>query len=508
MTRECARIEPMKKLLIICVILSSYSSFGQLTYEKRLEFELKDGYGGETISDFGSDGMILRSQNTENVNGKKEIKFDSYSTDLEVEESVTFMIEDDYYISKTVRTENRIHTIFRTKKGDYKVHTIRAGSLEQHTASFMLPRTVVIKSSLVVGTTVYFNTQNKKLFEMYAIDWTNGEVKVIPIRIDGFKWNRMRSLNMQTVEGAEEAILFLRAFVSKKEADIYAMHFDGKGNLMRKYRIKEPEGKNFIGFTTSKIGEDHYILSGTFSSGSVNTSEGLFFAELENEKLNYTEFYNFIDLQNFFTYLSEKSQEKIEKKKEKKANRGQELKVNYFIAEHKVIVLDDGYLFLGEAYYPTYRTEYYTTVVNGQTVTRTRQVFDGYQYTHAVLAKFNKSGQMQWDQIFEMYPSYKPMSVKRFIQIAEGAQDALNLVFSNRSTIVSKSFSYDGEVIYDKTSEPIETNLEGDQTKRSFSNISYWYDTYFLAYGSQVIKNKEEDKKKRKVYFISKIKFE
>lgn len=75
MTRECARIEPMKKLLIICVILSSYSSFGQLTYEKRLEFELKDGYGGETISDFGSDGMILRSQNTENVNGKKEIKF-------------------------------------------------------------------------------------------------------------------------------------------------------------------------------------------------------------------------------------------------------------------------------------------------------------------------------------------------------------------------------------------------------------------------------------------------
>ena len=499
----------MKNLLFtIILLLFVYTNYAQLTYEKRLEFELKDGYGGETILDFGSDGMILRSQKIENLDGEKEIKFDSYSTDLEVEESVSFMIEEDYYISKTLRTENRIHTIFRTKKGDYKVHTIRAGSLNQHSASFLLPRTVVIKASLVVGTTIYFNTQNKKSFEMYAVDWTNGNVKVIPVSIDGFKWNRVRSLNMQTVEGEDEAILFLRAVVSKKEADIYAMHFDGKGNLMRKYRIKEPEGKNFIGFTASKIGDDHYILSGTFSSGSVSTSEGLFFAELEGQNLNYAEFYNFIDLENFFTYLSEKSQEKIAKKKEKKANRGQELKVNYFIAEHKVIVLDDGYLFLGEVYYPTYRTEYYTTVVNGQTVTRTRQVFDGYQYTHAVLAKFNKYGQMQWDQVFEMYPTYKPMSVKRFIQIAEGEQDALNLVFSNRSTIVSKSFSYDGEVIYDKTSEPIETNLEGDQTKQSFSSISYWYDNYFLAYGSQVIKNNEEEKKKRKVYFISKIKFE
>src|SRR5690606_24529791 len=170
--------------------------------------------------------------------------------------------------------------------------------------------------------------------------------------------------------------------------------------------------------------------------------------------------------------------------------------------------LDDGYLFLGEAYYPTYRTETYTTYVNGQPVQSTRQVFDGYQYTHAVLAKFSKEGDIIWDQIFEMNPSYKPMAVTRFIRIAKGSQDALNLVFANRNTIVSKSFSFDGEVIYDKTSEPIETNIEGDQTKRSFSRINYWYDDYFLAYGSQVIKNKEEEKKKRTVYFISKIKFE
>jgi len=170
--------------------------------------------------------------------------------------------------------------------------------------------------------------------------------------------------------------------------------------------------------------------------------------------------------------------------------------------------LDEGYLFIGEAYYPTYRTETYTTYSNGVAVTQTRQVFDGYQYTHAVVTRYNKYGEMVWDQIFEMYPSYKPFFVKRFISIAEGDQDALNLVFASRSRIVSKSFSYEGEVISDRTSDPIETGLDGDKTKWSNSNVDYWYDDYFIAYGRQKIKNKEKGQRKRFVYFVNKIKFE
>jgi hypothetical protein len=42
------------------------------------------------------------------------------------------------------------------------------------------------------------------------------------------------------------------------------------------------------------------------------------------------------------------------------------------------------------------------------------------------------------------------------------------------------------------------------------SDIKYWYDNYFLAYGISVIKNKDGDKtkRKRKVFFVSKVKFE
>jgi hypothetical protein len=220
-------------------------------------------------------------------------------------------------------------------------------------------------------------------------------------------------------------------------------------------------------------------------------------------------------LDNFLSYLPERKQERLEKKKDRKEKKGKEFNIDYRILAHEVMPLEDGYLLLGEAYYPTYRTISYTTttMVNGMVTTRliTQQVFDGYQYTHAMLSKFDKEGNLMWDEIFEMWNAYKPFHVKRFISIAEKNQNSLKLVFASRNKINAKSIDFGGSVILDSQSEEIQTTFTGDKTKASFSNLAYWYDNYFIAYGQQKIKNKEDandTKKKRKVFFISKIKFE
>ena len=97
--------------------------------------------------------------------------------------------------------------------------------------------------------------------------------------------------------------------------------------------------------------------------------------------------------------------------------------------------------------------------------------------------------------------------MKRFINIAEQSQDAIKLVFATNNRIASKSFDFNGQILTDEMSDEIETGSDSDKTKRAFSNIAFWYGNYFLAYGSQTIKNKEEEKKKRTVYFINKIQF-
>jgi len=113
-------------------------------------------------------------------------------------------------------------------------------------------------------------------------------------------------------------------------------------------------------------------------------------------------------------------------------------------------MMNDGYIFIGEAFYPTYRNEtrMVTSYVNGRPST------------------------------------------------------------TMQTTLV---FDHDGEILFEHQTDEIKTNFEGDKSKYSFSEIENWYDNYFIAYGSQKIKNEDtnnRNNKTRHVYFINKIKFE
>ena len=79
------------------------------------------------------------------------------------------------------------------------------------------------------------------------------------------------------------------------------------------------------------------------------------------------------------------------------------------------------------------------------TTTHTEQVFDGFQYTHAVLVNFDSEGKIVWDQCFEMWPAYKPFYVKKFISLAQDNEDAINMVFVSKEQICSKSIDYSGK---------------------------------------------------------------
>lgn len=500
----------MKKYLFALIgLLMIQSVNSQLKYEKRIEFELKDGYADEKMFTFGERGLLMRSKKIERVENDEEWKFDFYSTDITLETTKTFRVDRKYYLDETTQINGRLHSFFRNKKGEYALHSIDSKTMEEFVVKGSFPKKTWVQEMLIIGDYAHFYTRFKKReLYLYSLNWKTGESKKTPINIPNYKTKSLSLLRMQQFEETDELLVFVRAVSGMKTNEIVVVRYDSQGNYLERFLLTEDVERNFISISASPIGDKHYVFTGTYSSNKTNSSQGLYFCESENGKMNYVEYYNFADLENFFTYISDRKQEKIEKKKERKKKKGRELKFKYLIADHPVIVLDEGYLFIGEAYYPTYRTETYTTYSNGVAVTQTRQVFDGYQYTHAVVTRYNKYGEMVWDQIFEMYPSYKPFFVKRFISIAEGDQDALNLVFASRSRIVSKSFSYEGEVISDRTSDPIETGLDGDKTKWSNSNVDYWYDDYFIAYGRQKIKNKEKGQRKRFVYFVNKIKFE
>lgn len=503
----------MKNICLILTInlLISISAKSQISYENRIEIDLKDGYSNEEIFEFGKHGFVMSSKKQGTTKKKKEWKFEKYNTKLKLAQTKNVLLDKKFYVDETFTNDKRLHSLFKDRKGNFSIVTIEASNLKTTKVNGTFPKQSWIKDMSILGDYAFFSALIKKTPFLYSVNWKTGEKKLIPILVDNIKPKKMSIMNFQVLESSNEIFVYAKAIINKKTSDIYVIRLNNKGAKEGAFNLTKNIEENIIDVSALRLDEGKYIYTGTYSTKYTSSSQGLFFCQAENNKVDFIKFYNFLDLENFLSYLPKKSQKSIAKKKEKKENKGKELNINYRVIPHEIIPLDDGSLFLGEAYYSTYRTETYTTTstVNGvtTTTTQTREVFDGYQYTHAVLAKFDKKGKLLWDEAFEMWSAYKPFYTKQFISIAEKGQNSINLVFTSRNTIISKSIDFNGSVLQDIQSEEIQTNFENDKVKRSFSNINQWYENYFIAYGSQKIKN-VDGKRKRKVYFISKIKFE
>ena len=168
---------------------------------------------------------------------------------------------------------------------------------------------------------------------------------------------------------------------------------------------------------------------------------------------------------------------------------------------------------IGEAYYPEYEkiattTTTTTNMGNGMTSTRTHTSytyhFIGYRYTHAVIAVFDKNGEMLWDNCFEI-GDVLTYNLREKVKVMNDG-DNIVLAYSEGGYIKYKIIK-DNEVVQGKDEVKIETLKEDDNVKRnSNSDLDFWYDNYFLVWGFQKIKNdNKESKGKRTVFYFNKI---
>ncbi len=505
----------MKKALIF-LALSSLSALlvAQITYQKRLEFELKDEYTGEKITAFGKQGFIMTASRYHSTIKQTEWKYDLYNTQLEQIDTRGVFLPKKMGLDETYSDEERIHRLFKDKLGNFSIVTIEAATLAETIVEGQVPKKSRITEMAILGDYAIFKASIKRSPHLFTVNWKTGKTQTIPIIIKGLVPQKTSLFDLQILPESREIFAYIYASVGRRKSDIYVIRLNENGEKEGIFNLTKDIDHNIVAISASKLSEDVYAFTGTYSSKSTSMAEGLFFCQADGENIDFIEFHNFLDLENFLTYLPQKRKDKLEKKKIRKEEKGKELKISYQIAAHEVIKIDDGFLFLGEAYYPTYRTETTTSrrMINGvsQTVTSSRQVFDGYQYTHAILGRFSDEGDLLWDETFELWSARKPYHVKRFISIQEQNPNSIKLAFASRNRIYTREIDFTGAVIQDDESDPIELTYEGDKMRRSYSDIDYWYGHYFLAYGRQKIKNKEDEevKKKRWVYFISKIKYD
>ncbi|MEM8892880.1 MAG: hypothetical protein AAGD28_33180, partial [Bacteroidota bacterium] len=459
-------------------------------------------------------GFLMRSVSEKKENLEKEWRYEFFDSDLQSLGTQSLKLHKKFNIRDSYSLDHINHSLFFNRKtGAYTLLSLDAKNNERELVEWELGKKHVVKDMKILGEYAFMHVQARRKAYVYVREWRGKQARFVPIQIKGIPQKRIKIEQLQLIEKRKEVFVYIQARINKKTAETWLLKLDQEGKKKSLIKLSESSGRMLKGASASLSQGGAIIFTGTYAKKYSSESEGLFFASYKEEKEEFIQFYKFDELDNFFNYLSAKKQAKLERKKKRKKARGKELKTLYRIASHEIRELEDGYLFLGEAYYPTYRTETQiitTTGMDGSSMTTTTTVeeFDGFQYTHAVIAKFDFFGNLSWDRTFKMWPSSKPFKVINFINVDESDEEAINMVFASNNEIMSKSILYEnGFEVREKERDQILTAYEGDKTKRSHSSLNYWYDNFYLAFGTQKIKNKvdPEVRPKRRVFFISKV---
>ncbi|MFM7022593.1 MAG: hypothetical protein ACKOXB_06405 [Flavobacteriales bacterium] len=506
------------KIILFALLCFSVIATAQINQPIRVE------YDDDEVEDFDVFGFeskriaLVRYQNKK-VHSRKEkvYVFDSYDEALKKTKTQSIAVAGKWDNTEIFNSSDyQFMLSYNRAKGTFLLVKIDPQTLDFTALNGMFGKKFTVHEWYVQGDFMYVAGSVKKQAHAIVININSGQKTDLVLKTltpHALAFSDLERIKTPT--GYEMGFQY-SVEIKRKAHETYLLRFNEKGEKMGDFLVlPKPDAETeLLNVSLTKVSNGSYIITGTYSKGKKGLANGIYCASLSESGLRFIKYENFLDLKNFTNYMSERNQAWVEKKQDKKEAKGEELNLNYRVVTHDIMELDGKYVYLGEFYYPTYRTEYYTvtsTTPSGQVITRqqSRQVFDGFQYSHAAIAAFAEDGALEWSNAFDMYVTNKPYRPRKFIR-AGVDNSQIKLMYVTGSNIKAVSFDNKGAEAMSRSVEMISTNVSGDRIRYTYEGAcEYWFGNSFLSSGFQKIKNKEEESghKKRSVYFVNKISF-
>lgn len=470
---------------LFCIILfAAWHIEMSAQVEARVEWDNKGDYNNSYVESMKEKGALLLQFAKESSGGLHYFKISHYDTGLRLVRCDSFLIDKHLDMYSLFPDGDMHYSVLRRKNGEMAVVAYDLNTGEHRVYESDYSRKSQMYDEQIHGGKMIFSSSRKNLKRVGILDLASGAITHADMHFKGVSDSKVNIIETTVVDGEINSIVRL-------DKEVCLFKIDMQGNIISRTKLDLPAGRILASGSVSKTGGKRF-LTGTYGD-KPGRSQGIYFAELGNDNLRFVRFYNFLELNNFTDYMSERGQKKAARRVEKAKKKGKEYTRNYLMAGHDIISHGGAYYYLGEAYYPTY-----TTTMVGNTV---RTTFSGYAYTHAVLAKFDAGGNILWDNCFEMAPRTRPYYVKRFV--SAGVRDGnMAMLFGDGKKIFKKVVSdRDGSTLHDRESEILATDEENEDVKKARStNTQHWFGDSFLVYGNQIVKNKQTGERRRVAY--------
>jgi hypothetical protein len=264
------------------------------------------------------------------------------------------------------------------------------------------------------------------------------------------------------------------------------------------------------------VNTDDLLLLATYSvsgrsgkNGSLSGSSGFFTCRIRNGVQTDIRFKNFLDLKNFQNIIGDKDMAAIKRKAVKQNRSVSDYAQEVSLLVHPLVIHGDQVIFTGESYVPEYHPENFTEFdFYGRPYINTYNVFDGYRFTNAIIAGFDKAGNLIWDNSMEIR-NLISAELKPKVNVYCSASDTMVLCYSSEARIASKIIK-ENEVVEKLDFSAMDQLFPGDKMLTESKNYMVsWFGPYFLCYGYQEIKNiNSSENKKRLVFYFTKVRFD
>ena len=312
------------------------------------------------------------------------------------------------------------------------------------------------------------------------------------------KKNRVSFLN--TNDDAPSIQVMFFNFKSKKIDAQYIASLNEFGEVEgTPVSIMAQKEKLLIDGNVTWIDEHTSLICGATGKNSI-LARGMYILEMKDGEIVRRSDFDFNDFKGFYAHFGDKTQMRMDKKKSTRKN----FESYCNMVTHPVVLNENTFTIVGEVFFPTYRQEYQTKYVQGKLVTKLVKVFDGFQYTHAVVLQVNEELQRINDYSFSLSILNKPMHVKKFIHTAQ-VGPKLNFIYVDNFNFGHVSLEngavkespmidfFDNEEVL-KESERL--------TLRINANVDYWYEDYYLITETFRAKDKDESIGNKRKEFV------
>ena len=167
-------------------------------------------------------------------------------------------------------------------------------------------------------------------------------------------------------------------------------------------------------------------------------------------------------------------------------------------------------VFTAEAFMPYYHTETrmgygYYGYYGGYPYTYT--VFDGYDFFSEIILAFDHEGHLRWQQSVKFD---NELTYNLYSHASEGVcYDELVVASPYRNNLRYTAFDANGQVLMNQQNEKLDPIHGADYVEDEyFAQLSPWYGSRFLIYGSQIIQNSTQPKARRTVFYLQKIQYD